>query len=91
MTTSVTTPVLTAGTWTADAVHSDVSFKVRHMAVGKAKGTFALKSATLVVDENGCDAPSPPRSTPPASTPSRSSATRTSAPPTSWTSRTTRC
>ena len=53
MTTSVTTPVVTAGTWVADAVHSDVSFKVRHMAVGKAKGTFALKSATLVVDENG--------------------------------------
>ena len=53
MTTSVTTPILTAGTWAADTVHSDVSFKVRHMAVGKAKGTFALKSATLVVDENG--------------------------------------
>ena len=53
MTTSVATPTLTAGTWAADAVHSDVSFKVRHMAVGKAKGTFALKSATLVVGENG--------------------------------------
>jgi len=53
MTTSVTTPVVTAGTWVADAVHSDVSFKVRHMAVGKARGSFALKSATLVVDENG--------------------------------------
>ena len=53
MTTSITAPVVTAGTWPADAVHSDVSFKVRHMAVGKAKGTFALKSATLVVDENG--------------------------------------
>jgi len=53
MTTSVTTPILTAGTWVADTVHSDVSFKVRHMAVGKAKGTFALKSATLVVDDKG--------------------------------------
>jgi polyisoprenoid-binding protein YceI len=53
MTTSVATPTLTAGTWAADAVHSDVSFKVRHMAVGKAKGSFALKSATLVVGENG--------------------------------------
>jgi len=51
--TTITTPVLTAGTWTADAVHSDVSFKVRHMAVGKARGSFALKSATLVVGENG--------------------------------------
>ena len=37
MTTSVATPTLTAGTWAADAVHSGVSFKVRHMAVGKAK------------------------------------------------------
>ncbi len=53
MTTTLITPTLTAGTWSADAVHSDVSFKVRHMAVGKAKGTFALKSATLVVGENG--------------------------------------
>ena len=53
MTTSVSTPTLSTGTWTADAVHSDVSFKVRHMAVGKAKGTFELKSATLVVGENG--------------------------------------
>jgi polyisoprenoid-binding protein YceI len=53
MTTSVTTPTLTAGTWAADAIHSDVSFKVRHMAVGKAKGTFELESATLTVGENG--------------------------------------
>lgn len=53
MTSIVTTPTLTKGTWTADVVHSDVSFKVRHMAVGKAKGTFALHSATLVVGENG--------------------------------------
>lgn len=53
MTATVATPTITAGTWAADAVHSDVSFKVRHMAVGKAKGSFALKSATLVVGENG--------------------------------------
>lgn len=52
-TTSVTTAVLTAGTWAADTVHSDVSFKVRHMAVGKAKGSFALESATLTVGEGG--------------------------------------
>ncbi|MET3803702.1 polyisoprenoid-binding protein YceI [Nakamurella sp. UYEF19] len=50
----MTTPttVLT-GTWVGDAVHSDVSFKVRHMAVGKAKGTFALESATLTIPEAG--------------------------------------
>ncbi len=53
MTTAVTTPTLTAGTWSVDAVHSDVSFKVRHMAVGKARGTFAIKSGTLVVGATG--------------------------------------
>jgi polyisoprenoid-binding protein YceI len=53
MTTSVTTPTLTTGTWAADTVHSAVAFKVRHMAVGKAKGSFDLTSATLVVGDNG--------------------------------------
>ena len=50
MTASIST---LTGTWTGDAVHSDVSFKVRHMAVGKAKGTFNLESATLTVPEAG--------------------------------------
>lgn len=50
MTSSTTT---LTGTWTGDAVHSDISFKVRHMAVGKAKGTFALDSATLTIPEAG--------------------------------------
>jgi polyisoprenoid-binding protein YceI len=50
----MSTPTNTlTGSWVADTVHSDVSFKVRHMAVGKAKGTFALESATLVVPETG--------------------------------------
>ncbi len=50
----MTTPTTTlTGTWLGDAVHSDVSFKVRHMAVGKAKGTFALESATLEIPEAG--------------------------------------
>ncbi len=53
MTTSVATLPLTAGTWTADTVHSDVSFTVRHMAVGRARGTFAINSATLYVGEGG--------------------------------------
>ena len=53
MTTSITAPVVTAGTWTADAVHSDVSFKVRHMAVGKAKGNFKLTSGALTVGDDG--------------------------------------
>ena len=50
----MSTPTTTlTGTWIGDTVHSDVSFKVRHMAVGKAKGTFELESATLVVPETG--------------------------------------
>ncbi len=48
-----TQTLLTTGTWTADTVHSDVSFKVRHMAVGKAKGTFDLTSSTLTVGARG--------------------------------------
>jgi polyisoprenoid-binding protein YceI len=44
---------LTAGTWVGDPVHSDVSFKVRHMGVGKVRGKFALASAVLTVGEGG--------------------------------------
>ncbi len=53
MTTTLETPTLTAGTWTGDTVHSDVAFRVRHMAVGKVKGGFALTAATLTVPESG--------------------------------------
>ena len=49
----MTTAATLTGTWTVDAIHSDATFKVRHMAVGKAKGTFAIKSAELVVPEAG--------------------------------------
>ncbi len=49
---TTTTPALT-GTWNADAVHSELAFKVRHMGVGKAGGTFVLSSSTLTFGENG--------------------------------------
>ena len=52
----MTSTVELTGTWTADTVHSDVSFKVRHMAVGKAKGKFTLGSATLTVPAEGLEA-----------------------------------
>jgi polyisoprenoid-binding protein YceI len=52
--TDVTTPALT-GTWTADPVHSELAFKVRHMGVGKSGGTFALSSATLTFGEHGIE------------------------------------
>ncbi len=53
MTTSIASSTLTAGTWTADAAHSEVSFTVRHMTVGRVRGTFAINSATLYVGANG--------------------------------------
>jgi len=52
--TDVTTPALT-GTWIADPVHSELTFKVRHMGVGKAGGTFALSSANLTFGPNGIE------------------------------------
>jgi polyisoprenoid-binding protein YceI len=51
MTTATT--ALSTGTWTGDVVHSDITIRVRHMAVGKVKGTFALTSAQLTVPESG--------------------------------------
>jgi polyisoprenoid-binding protein YceI len=47
MTTATT--ILAAGTWVGDPIHSDISFKVRHMGLGKVRGTFALTSAELIV------------------------------------------
>lgn len=41
---------LAAGTWIGDPTHSDISFRVRHMGVGKVRGTFALASAALTID-----------------------------------------
>ncbi len=41
-----------AGAWTIDAVHSDVSFSVRHMMVSKVKGRFGAFSGSIVTAEN---------------------------------------
>jgi polyisoprenoid-binding protein YceI len=41
------------GTWIVDPVHSDISFRVRHMGVGRVRGTFALSSAELTIGEDG--------------------------------------
>lgn len=41
-----------AGTWTIDAVHSDVSFYVRHLGVSKVRGHFAAFEGTIVTAEN---------------------------------------
>jgi polyisoprenoid-binding protein YceI len=48
----MTTPtMLAAGTWVGDPIHSDISFGVRHMGVGKVRGTFPLTSAALTLDD----------------------------------------
>lgn len=52
ITDTATTPELT-GSWSADPVHSELAFKVRHMGVGKAGGTLPLKEATLVFGPQG--------------------------------------
>jgi len=44
------------GTWIVDPVHSDISFRVRHMGVGRVRGTFTLASADLTVGEDGATA-----------------------------------
>ncbi|WP_295013910.1 YceI family protein [uncultured Microbacterium sp.] len=45
-----------AGTWTLDPAHSEVTFSVRHMMISKVRGTFGVKSATIVAPENPLDA-----------------------------------
>jgi polyisoprenoid-binding protein YceI len=53
MTSSITAiPGFIAGTWKLDAVHSDVSFTVRHMMVSKVRGRFATVDATIVTSED---------------------------------------
>jgi polyisoprenoid-binding protein YceI len=44
-------PGYKAGTWTIDAVHSDVSFSVRHMMVSKVKGRFGKFEGTITTAE----------------------------------------
>ncbi len=44
------------GTYLLDPAHSEVTFSVRHMMISKVRGTFGVKSATLVAPENPLDA-----------------------------------
>lgn len=45
-----------AGTWLLDPSHSEVTFSVRHMMISKVRGTFGVKSATIIAPENPLDA-----------------------------------
>ena len=50
--TTIDIPGYRAGTWILDPAHSEVTFSVRHMMISKVRGTFGVKSATLVAPEN---------------------------------------
>lgn len=47
---------LDAGTWIVDPVHSDITFRVRHMGVGRVHGTFAVTLSELTVTDAGTSA-----------------------------------
>lgn len=49
-------PGYRAGTWILDPSHSEVTFSVRHMMISKVRGSFGMKSATLVAPENPLEA-----------------------------------
>lgn len=49
-------PGYKAGTWVLDPSHSEVTFSVRHMMISKVRGTFGVKSATIVAPENPLEA-----------------------------------
>jgi polyisoprenoid-binding protein YceI len=51
----VTIPGYIAGVWSIDAVHSDVSFYVRHMMVSKVRGEFTEFDAVLTTAPNPLD------------------------------------
>ena len=53
--TAATIPGYRAGTWQIDAVHSDVSFTVRHMMVSKVRGHFTEFAGTIVTGEQPLD------------------------------------
>jgi len=52
MSPGTTIPGYVAGTWQIDAVHSDVTFSVRHMMVSKVRGSFTEFSGTLTTAED---------------------------------------
>lgn len=45
-------PAYVAGTWTVDPVHSDVSFKVRHLLISNVRGKFHGVTGTIVLADN---------------------------------------
>lgn len=54
-TSEATIPGYTAGTWTIDAVHSEIGFSVRHMMVSKVRGKFGTFTGEVVTGPNPLD------------------------------------
>jgi polyisoprenoid-binding protein YceI len=54
--TTLDLPGYKPGTWVLDPSHSEVTFSVRHMMISKVRGTFGVKSATLIAPENPLEA-----------------------------------
>ncbi|MEZ5210971.1 YceI family protein [Gordonia sp. (in: high G+C Gram-positive bacteria)] len=46
-------PLLSAGTWNIDPVHSTVGFSVRHLMVSKVRGEFTTFTGAIEVAEDG--------------------------------------
>jgi len=42
----------TAGTWTLDPAHTDITFTARHLMVTKVRGRFPLADGTITIAEN---------------------------------------
>lgn len=53
--TNIEVPGFRAGKWVLDPTHSEVGFHVRHMMVSKVRGSFGVKSATLIASDNPLD------------------------------------
>ena len=48
----MSTPEIPAGTWTIDPSHSEVAFSVRHLMVGKVKGTFESFEGAITIGDD---------------------------------------
>lgn len=54
--TSTTSTIAPAGTWTVDAAHSKVGFAVKHMGIAKVRGEFTQFAGRLRVATDGAQA-----------------------------------
>lgn len=50
-----TIPGYLAGTWTIDAIHSDVAYSLKHLGIAKSRGNFTGVSGQVVTAENVLD------------------------------------